>query len=63
MKLSKASKRDRKLNKRRNGHREDGRSVFLIKQIQKEKALRIRKEQQEKEELLDELLGGEEDDN
>lgn len=53
MNLHKASKRDNKLQKRRNGHREDGRSVFTIKEIQKNRALKIRKEQQRKQELLE----------
>jgi hypothetical protein len=57
MKLSKASKRDRKLQKRRGGHREDGRSVFTIKEIQKNRALKIRKEQQRKQDLLEEQDG------
>lgn len=53
MNLHKASKRDNKINKRKNGHREDGRSVFTIKRIQKEKALRIEKERKRKEKLLE----------
>jgi hypothetical protein len=56
VKLTKASKRDNKINRRRSGHREDGRSVFTIKKIQRERALRIESERKRKEELL----GGEE---
>ena len=53
MNINKAIKRDRKIGRRKNGHREDGRSVFLIKKIQKERALRIKKEHIRKEELLE----------
>jgi hypothetical protein len=51
--LNKASKRDRDIERRRNGHREDGRSVRLIKEEQIKRALRIKKEQQRKRELLE----------
>ena len=57
MNLNKASKRDNKLRKRKSGHREDGRSVFTIKEIQKNRALKIRKEQQRKQDLLEEQDG------
>jgi len=53
VKLTKASKRDNKINKRRNGHREDGRSVFTIKKLQRDRALAIEKERKRKEELLE----------
>jgi hypothetical protein len=53
VKLTKASKRDNKINRRRNGHREDGRSVFTIKKIQRERALRIEQDRKRKEELLE----------
>jgi hypothetical protein len=53
MKLSKCIDRDRRLQKRKKGHQEDGRSVFTIKEIQKKRALRIRQEQLRKEELLE----------
>lgn len=53
MKLEKASKRDNKISKRTNGHQEDGRSVFTIKKIQRERAMAIERERKRKEELLD----------
>ncbi len=53
MKIGKCLRRDLKINKREKGHQEDGRSVFTIKRLQKERALRIRKEQLQKQELLE----------
>lgn len=53
MKLSKASKRDKKLQKRVNGHREDGRSVFIIKEEQKKRAIAIKRLRKLEEELLE----------
>jgi len=53
VKLEKASKRDNKISKRTNGHQEDGRSVFTIKKIQRERAMAIERERKRKEELLD----------
>lgn len=53
MKLSKASKRDKKLQKRINGHREDGRSVFTIREEQKKRAIEIKKLRKLEEELLE----------
>jgi hypothetical protein len=53
MKLSKCINRDKELEKRRKGHREDGRSVKLIKDIQKKRALRIRMEQSHKQSILE----------
>ena len=52
MKLDKASKRDRKRDKAINGPREDGRSVFTIKQIQKNRAKKIEQARKRKEEVL-----------
>lgn len=43
MKLEKAIKRDRDVNKRRSGHKVDGRSVFKIQEIQKERAIKIKR--------------------
>ena len=57
MNLHKASKRDNKISKRRNGHQEDGRSVFTIKRLQKERAQEIERERKRKEEFL----GGDEE--
>lgn len=53
MKLSKASKRDKKIQKRTGGHQEDGRSVKLIREIQRKRALKIRREQLRKQEVLE----------
>jgi hypothetical protein len=52
MNIQKASKRDNKIQKRKNGHREDGRSVFTIKRLQKERALQIEQERKRKEAIL-----------
>jgi len=52
MRLDKASSRDNKLKKRKSGHREDGRSVFTIKRLQKERALQIEQERKRKEAVL-----------
>jgi hypothetical protein len=38
MKLDKASKRDKKRNKKRNGMVTDGKSVFIIQQVQIKKS-------------------------
>jgi hypothetical protein len=38
MKLNKASKRDKKRNKRKNGMVTDGKSVFIIQQVQIKKS-------------------------
>jgi len=53
MKLQKAQNRERKRNKKINGHKEDGRSVKYIRQIQKDKAEKIKKKREKKEEILD----------
>jgi hypothetical protein len=52
MKISKCNRRDKKISKRRNGHQEDGRSVKLLRDIQKKKSLEIKREQERKESLL-----------
>lgn len=46
MKITKVQSRDRKLQHRRNGHRENGRSVKYLREIQKRKAELIRKERE-----------------
>jgi|WetSurSiteA1Bulk_404760.scaffolds.fasta_scaffold151765_1 hypothetical protein len=43
MKLEKAEKRDKKQNKRKNGQRTDSRSVFTIIQIQRKRAEKVKK--------------------
>lgn len=60
MKLTKASKRDRKIQKRRTGHQEDGRSVFLIRDIERRRALEKKRELEEK---LSRLKGENQDDS
>lgn len=52
MNINKAVKRDRKRQRNIHGHQEDGRSVKLIKEIQKKKSLRIKKQIKIKETLL-----------
>jgi len=54
MKLQKAVKRDRKINRRQNGHLEDGRSVFTIQEEQRKRADKIKQERAEKEKRLNE---------
>jgi predicted metalloprotease len=51
-KLSKATNRDRKIKKRKYGMRVDGKSVFVIKNAQKKRAVKIKQLRKEKEELL-----------
>jgi hypothetical protein len=53
-KLSKAIARDRKINKRKYGQTEDGRSVKYIRDIQKQRSENIRKEREHKEKILNE---------
>lgn len=52
MKLEKASRRDRKY-QRRNKHVTDSRSVFQIEEEQKKRAIRIKKQRELKEEIKD----------
>jgi hypothetical protein len=52
MNLNKASKRDRKINKRRGGQLEDSRSVFVIEQEQKKRAKKIKQERKQKEKRI-----------
>ena len=42
MKLEKAEKRDKKQNKRKNGMRKDSRSVFVIVQVQRKRAEKVK---------------------
>lgn len=56
MDINKASRRDSKLNKRKNRMPVDGKSVFLIKEIQKRKSDELRRKREEKEKLLEEGL-------
>jgi hypothetical protein len=50
--ITKATKRDSKLRKRKSGHLVDGRSVFLLQDIQVKKAKDIEKARKLKEQLL-----------
>lgn len=43
MDIHNVGKRDRKIEKRRNGHREDGRSVKLLRELSIRKSLEIKK--------------------
>ena len=52
MNIHKVNRRDRKLNRRKNGHQVDGRSVFLIQEIQRKRSLEIRKGRCLKEKFL-----------
>ena len=49
MKLEKSLNRDRKINRRKGGHKVDNKGIFTIVETQKKKALRIKKEREEKE--------------
>ena len=51
MKLSKASRRDREINNRRNGERRDNRSVFTIRDEEIKRAEKIKRLRKLKEEL------------
>lgn len=48
MKLDKAISRDRKISRRRNGHKSGGKSIKLIQEQLKKKAEAIKKEREEK---------------
>lgn len=49
MKIDKANNRDKKREKRKNGHIVDSKSVFEIQRLEKERALEIRKKRKQKE--------------
>jgi hypothetical protein len=51
MKISKAQNRDRKIQKRKHGMREDGRSVKYLRDIAIEKSKEIRRKRNQKEEM------------
>lgn len=52
MKIHKALKRDKKIQRRKSGHTMDNRSIFLLEEEKKKRALQIRKEREEKENLF-----------
>lgn len=53
MNLAKAQSRDRKRNKSRLGMQVDGRSIFILQETQRERDLRIKREREEKQKLLE----------
>lgn len=52
--INKINKRDSKINKRKNGMRISGRSIFTLEEVKKKKAEKIKKEREAKERLLQE---------
>lgn len=52
MKLNKAINRDKKRRIKIHGMREDGRSNKLLERLKRERAIRIKKEREQKETLL-----------
>ncbi len=52
MDYRKAQRRDVKIKRRKTGMRIDGRSIFVIQEVERKKADEIRKAREEKEELL-----------
>ena len=53
MKLSKCIRRDYEREKRRKGHREDGRSTFVIREIQRKRVEEIKRNRLIKQQLLE----------
>ena len=53
-KIDKALRREKKINKRKNGHQEDGRSVFLLEEIKNKKARKAHDERLKRERELEE---------
>jgi hypothetical protein len=51
--LRKSHNRDRKIEQRRYGHQVDNRSIFVIQELEREKAIRIKREREEKERSLE----------
>ncbi len=51
MKLDKAQNRDRKIQKRRHGMQEDGRSVKYLRDLAVEKSKEIRRKRKQKEDM------------
>jgi hypothetical protein len=52
--ITKASRRDVEISKRKNGHQVDGKGVFLIKEIQKKKYNEIKRNRIRKQERFTE---------
>jgi hypothetical protein len=58
MNLFKASKRDRELSRKKHGHVVDNRNIFVLEEIQRKKAEKIKRKQERqahKEEIGEEL--------
>lgn len=51
MKIDKATRRDSKIDRRKNGMRIDNRSIFTIQEVEKKRSQQIKKEREEKERL------------
>lgn len=51
MNINKATHRDRELQRRKHGHQIDGKSIFEIERIQRERAKEIRRKRMEKQKL------------
>ena len=49
--ISKAISRDRKINRRKNGHQIDNRGIFVIEETKRERARKIKQQREEKESL------------
>lgn len=49
MKIQKAIRRDRDIQRRRGGHQVDNKGIFIVLEEQKKKAKKIKKERKEKE--------------
>ena len=56
MNINKCARRDREIDKRKNGHRVDGKGVFLIKEIQKKKYNEIKRNRIRKQERFSEEM-------
>lgn len=56
MDISKCNNRDRKLDKKKNGMRISGRSLFVLEEVKKKRAEKIKHEREEKERLLKERI-------
>lgn len=52
VRIEKALKRDRKINKRRFGMRVENRSIFTIQEVEKKKSEEMKRQREEKEKRL-----------
>jgi hypothetical protein len=53
MKINKATRRDNKINKRKNGMQVDNKSIFTITDAQKKRDLEIKNKRKAKEDVYD----------